>query len=140
MWCPVRESNSETSVSKTVDFSNLSNWALIGSPGEIRTHKPTPFESAAYTNSATGPMDMVGRRGFEPLQTVLTCGLQPRALPNRRPPQRVNQYRKVRSRKLVCAAGFEPATSRFQGEDSTTELRTEVLGRGRQADFMIAGV
>lgn len=36
-----------------------------------------------------------------------------------------------RYRKLVCAAGFEPATPRFQGENSDlTELRTEVLGRG----------
>lgn len=47
----------------------------------------------------------------------------------------MRQFRRVR---VVWAAGFEPATSRFQGADSTTELRPEVQGRGRDADFMMA--
>ena len=43
-------------------------------------------------------------------------------------------------RVVVCAAGFEPATPRFQGANSTPELRTEMEGRGRAADFMTDGV
>ena len=44
-------------------------------------------------------------------------------------------------RELVCAAGFEPATPRFQTENSDrTELRTEIFGRGLEEVFMMDGV
>ena len=44
----------------------------------------------------------------------------------------LDQRYRSRSRKgVVWAVGFEPTTSRFQGEDSgLTELRPEVGGRG----------
>lgn len=43
----------------------------------------------------------------------------------------LDQRSRYRSRKVVWAVGFEPTTSRFQGEDSgLTELRPEMGGRG----------
>ena len=47
------------------------------------------------------------------------------------------QYRQL----LVCAVGFEPTTPRFQTENSDqTELRTVILGRGRDGVFMMGKV
>lgn len=46
-------------------------------------------------------------------------------------PQALKNQDRSRNRKLVWAVGFEPTTSRFQGEDSDrTELRPEMVGRG----------
>ena len=39
---------------------------------------------------------------------------------------------------LVCAAGFEPATSSFQSPRATTALRTEVVGGRMSRVFMMA--
>ena len=126
MWCPSSDSNREPSASK----------------------------AAATANCARGA-GLVEQAGFEPTRNETTSGLQPGALPNRRllryggqsgirtrsdqllrltclpiTPTARRTYRS-RYRKVVCAAGFEPATPRFQGANSDqTELRTVVLGRG----------
>lgn len=120
-WCPARESNSETSVSKTVDFANLSSWA--GAPCKDSNPRPPIYRNGALPAELRGHY-LVDRLGVEPSED----GLQ--GLPVLRHAARGNQAR-VRSRIVVCAAGFEPATPRFQGANSDlTELRTEVLGRG----------
>ena len=133
VWCPTPDSNRENLVSKTSAYAiPPAGQILVGEQGvEPCTTRVLRGYSPTIYRSCTRPM-FGGRCGIrthnEQLLRLPCLPITPIA----------RDYRsRYRNRKVVCAAGFEPATPRFQGENSgPTELRTEVEGRGR-GHFMI---
>lgn len=132
MWCPTSDSNRETPASKADGFANSPSRACVVdeqgvepcTAGVLRGYSPTVYRSRTRPN--------LGRRpGIRTLNKRL---LRTPCLPIT-PTARDYRYR---NRKVVCAAGFEPATPRFQGANSDqTELRTVIVGRGSAGDFMM---
>lgn len=73
---------------------------------------------------------MVEVKGFEPFHPLRERGYSPLRLSNCAALP-CGQYR------LVCAAGFEPATPCAQDTCATTALRTEIDGRGLEVDMAV---
>jgi hypothetical protein len=130
-WCPTRDSNSESPASKAGAVANFASGALVEREGfePTRTSRPRGYGPVPYligVRSGGGPRRI--RTCNKPLLRRVRLPITPAA----------RDYRPSRYRKVVWVAGFEPATSRFQGENSDqAELHPVVEGRGRLT-FMAA--
>lgn len=129
----------------------------LGAPPEIRTRNLPGLSRSRLPIAPAGHV-LVDGEGFEPSRHVPTCGLQPRALPFKRPilcsggpggirthtettfevaattdcaTGPVNYPSRYRKWKMVWAAGLEPAQLASEARTLPTELRPEVGGRGR---------
>ena len=126
-WCPSRDSNSEYLASKASAFSSFATGAVVVDLGVEPSEPKQPIYSRSLRR--TGILHRVG--GQARIRTENFGLLRTARLPIT-PPARTYSPSRYRNRKaVVWVAGFEPATSRFQGEDSDqAELHPERVGRG----------
>ena len=125
-WCPTRDSNSESPASKAGAVASFASGAF-GGAGRIRTYTAMPTSGLQPGALPSGrPL----RGGPSRIRTCNELLLRQPRLPIT-PSARDYSPSRYRNRKVVWAAGFEPATSRFRAEDSDqAELRPVVDGRG----------
>ena len=133
-WCPEQDLNPQSLASKASAFAifaigasggaswNRTKWAETTGLQPV----PAPYRSNAPVwwagSDSNRELRSFEKRAFT---DYATC---PDYSPSR-----------YRNRKMVWAAGFEPATTRFQGADSDqAELRPEGVGRGSMETFMRA--
>ncbi len=134
IWCPTPDSNRENLVSKTSTYAIPSAGRYLVESLGFEPNEPKQQIYSLPPRHTGIPL----RGGQSGIRTQSDRLLRSTCLPIT--PTARKDYRS-RYRKMVCAAGFEPATPRVQGENSDrTELRTVVFGRGDVGVFMIGEV
>ena len=132
VWCPTPDSNRENLVSKTSAYAIPPAGQILVERLGFEPNEPKQQIYSLPPRHTGITLRLGGQSGIRTLNKHL---LRMPCLPIT--PIARDYRSRYRNRKVVCAAGFEPATPRFQGENSgPTELRTEVEGRGR-GHFMI---
>ena len=126
LWCPDQDSNPESPRSKRGAVAYFAIGAS-GGAGRIRTYTAEPTSGL---QPGALPVGRPLRGGLTEIRTQNFALLRRARLPIT-PSARNYSPSRYRNRKVVWVAGFEPATTRFQGADSDqAELHPEKVGRG----------